>query len=172
MLRRRRPGPRGSGLPPQCSAPAGRIGGPGLLGCTPGSPRRRHILAPARGLRGRLSGAPEAAGGRGALLPSWSSAAERPRSRRRRLLPTRSPGSPAPARPSFPSPPGRPCPWRALAARLHPGPVRPAGQPFLARPAESQRWPHPPRPPGSWLAPGAPPPSPPHFSDAHFTDGN
>lgn len=81
----------------------------------------------------------------------------------RRLLPTRSPGLPAPARPSFPSPPGRPCPWRALAARLHPGPVRPAGQPFLARPAESQRWPHPPRPPGSWLAPGRPPhtPSPP-----------
>lgn len=77
----------------------------------------------------------------------------------------------APGRPPFPSPPGRPGPVRAPAARLHPGPVRPAGQPFLARPAESQRWPHPPASMPAGTRP-ATPRSPPRSSDAHFTDRN
>lgn len=76
-----------------------------------------------------------------------------------------------PARPPFPSPPGRPSPGRALAARLHPGPVRPAGQPFLARPAESRRWPHPPGRLPRHLPPCAPPQPTPlqwfHCTDDH-----
>lgn len=152
------------------------LGGFGPPGESPrGSPRRRHISALAQGLRGRLSGAPEAAGGLRTTVPSWLAAAAR-LAAAPRLLPARSPGSPAPGQPPFPSPPGRPCPGRALAARLHPRLVRPAGQPFLARPVESQRWPHPPVPASDlgWHQP--PPPhtllAHPHSSDAHFTDGN
>lgn len=107
----------GSRLPEQCSAPAAASGGLGAPGAHPlGSPRRRHISAPARGPRGRLSGAREAAGGLGAPLPSRSAAAARPHPRRAHFPP----GARA-RRPRFPSPPGRPCPGRAQAAGSHPG---------------------------------------------------
>lgn len=81
---------------------------------------------PARALRRGLSGAPEAAGGRGFPLPSSSTAAEPPAfsaHRRARAAPTSrpEPGSRGPGRPPFPSPPGWPSPGRALPARLHPG---------------------------------------------------
>lgn len=74
--------------------------------------RRGPARIPGRSLR---AGPPPAPARAARATPPTS---PEPRARRR------------PARPPFPSPPGRPSPGRALAARLHPGPVGPAGQPF------------------------------------------
>lgn len=56
-----------------------------------------------------------------------------------RPLPAGSPGSPAP----LPVTPRAALPREGPGGRLASGPVRPAGPPFLARPAESRHWPHP-----------------------------
>lgn len=177
-LQRSRPGPWGSELPPQRSGPAGGVE---RVPASQGVPQRltkaqthlgSHAGSPRPAQRG--SGGCGRPGGPAPILVGGRCA---PRSRAApRPLPAPSPGSSAPGRPPFPSPPGRLCPGRALAAPWRPGPVGPAGPPFLARPAESQRWPHPPAPvsdPG-WLR-VAPPTHTPlslsHSSDAHFTRG-
>ena len=116
-----------------------------------GSPRRRHISAPARALRGRFSGAPGAAAGRGAPLPSpsaaWAPARAASGSRARRRpagLPSRHP-------PGGPAPGG---PWRLVCI---PGRSDRLGSPSPpARPAESRRWPHPPACPPASAIPALP----------------
>lgn len=118
----------GLGLRAQCSSRAH----------PPGSPRRRHIAAPARRPRGRSARLRR-------LRAAWglrSHPGRRPPPRARiRAAPTPAEPGPAPRLPSRhpPGGPAPPGPRRPLAS----GPVRPAGQPFPARPAESPRGPHP-----------------------------